>query len=96
MKKNNKSVEVTVKPRRLTRAERRYEKNMQKASEQLENYYQAAEFHKKYLEIELEIEEAKLQELQERIDALKTPEIETVETVETVGEAEYDAFGHKM
>lgn len=91
MKKNNKSVEVKVKP---TRAERRHEKNMQAASEQLENYHRAAEFHIAYLEIEHDIEEAKLRELEEKIAALK-PQQEQ-EVVETVTEERREIFDNDV
>ena len=89
MKKNKKNIEVKVKPKRLTRAERRHAKNMQTASEQLENYRQAAEFHIAYLEIEHEIEEAKYEEIKARLDALTS----AAEVVETVTEEEEQEQG---
>ena len=91
MKKNKKNIEVEVKPKRLTRAERRQAKNAQKAAEQLALCRQAGEFHKAYLEIELGVEQARFDEIQARLAALQTPE---VETVETVTEEEYETFAN--
>ena len=83
------TVEVKVKPGRLTRRERKNAKLAAQANEQLILCQQAAAFHKAYLEIEYGVEEAKFEALQARIAALK-PETET-ETVITT-EEEVDVF----
>ena len=81
------TVRVKVRPRRMTRAERKRIKRAQKAREELLLCQQAIAFHKAYLAIEMEHEEIKYEELQARLDALQavvaTTEIaETVEAVE--------------
>ena len=48
------SVKVKVRPKRLTRAERKRIKRSQKADAQLALCRQAIEFHKAYLAIEME------------------------------------------
>ena len=73
--------------RRKVRIERRNAKTVAVASEQLALYRQAAAFHKAYLEIELGAEEAYLNALQARIDALKsTPETVIVTEEEPEGD----------
>lgn len=74
--------------KRNIRKERKDAKLAAKASAQMTLCRQAGEFHKAYLEIELGAEEAYLNALQARIDALRaTPEVviteETVETPDT-------------
>lgn len=81
------TVRVKVRPRRMTRAERKRIKRAQKAREELLLCQQAIAFHKAYLAIEMEHEEIKYEELQARLAALQavvaTTEItETVEAVE--------------
>lgn len=79
------SVKVKVRPKRLTRAERKRIKRSQKADAQLALCRQAIEFHKAYLAIEMEYEQANYDELKARLDELKAiPAEQTIETVETV------------
>lgn len=82
------TVRVKVRPRRMTRAERKRIKRAQKAGEKLLLCQQAIAFHKAYLAIETEHEEIKCEELQARLAALQavvatTEILETVEAVET-------------
>ncbi len=84
------TVRVKVRPRRMTRAERKRIKRAQQAREELLLCQQAAAFHKAYLEIELANEEIKYDELQARLAALQAV-VATVETVETVKEVEAPA-----
>ena len=88
------SVKVKVRPKRLTRAERKRIKRSQKAAAQLALCRQAIEFHKAYLAIEMEYEQANYDELKARLDELQAfPVKETVETVETVESVEpVDSF----
>ena len=78
-----KTVKVKVKPNRMTRAQRKKIKRAQKAAQELMICRQMIEFHKAYLEIEMEHEEIKYEELQARLAALQAV-ADTVETVETV------------
>ena len=79
------SVKAKVRPKRLTRAERKRIKRSQKADAQLALCRQAIEFHKAYLAIEMEYEQANYDELKARLDELKAiPAEQTIETVETV------------
>lgn len=80
------TVKVKVRPKRMTRAERKRIKRAQKAREELLLCQQVAAFHKAYLEIELAHEEIKYDELQARLAALQTvvATVETVETIQTV------------
>ena len=79
------TVTVKVRPKRMTRAERKRIKRSQKAAAQLALCRQVIEFHKAYLAIEMGYEQANYDELQARIAALQIiPAVETVETVETV------------
>ncbi len=80
------TVKVKVRPRRMTKAERKRIKRAQKAVQELLLCKQVVAFHKAYLEIELEHEEIKYDELQARLAALRAvaATVETVETVKTV------------
>lgn len=70
--------------RRTVRIERRNARRAAKANAQLILCRQAGEFHKEYLEVEYAVEEAKLAELQARIDALQPAQTEVVVTEEEV------------
>ena len=70
--------------RRIVRIERRNARRAAKANAQLILCRQAGEFHKEYLEVEYAVEEAKLAELQARIDALQPAQTEVVVTEEEV------------
>ena len=72
--------------RRTVRIERRNARRAAKANAQLILCRQAGEFHKEYLEVEYAVEEAKLAELQARIDALQPAQTEVVVTEEEVDE----------
>lgn len=81
------SVKVKVRPKRLTRAERKRIKRSQKADAQLALCRQAIEFHKAYLAIEMEYEQANYDELQARLAQLQNINVEElVETEETFDE----------
>ena len=71
MKKSEKKTEIKVKPRRLTRAERKQAKEAQKAYRALQLCTQAAEFHKTYLTTQLECEGATLDALNARLAELQ-------------------------
>ena len=81
MKNSAQTMQIKIKPKRLTRVEKRNAKLAAKAAAQLELCRQAGEFHKAYLEIEYGVEEAKYQEIQARLAALQ-PVTETVITTE--------------
>ena len=83
MKKSEKKTKIKVKPRRITRAERKKIKQAQKAREELQLCTQAAEFHKAYLAVQLGCEQERFDEIQARLAALN-PEVETTETIETI------------
>ena len=70
--------------RRIVRIERRNARRAAKANAQLILCRQAGEFHKEYLEVEYAVEEAKLAELQARIDALQPAQTEVVVTEDEV------------
>ncbi len=101
MKNSEKKVKIKVRPKRLTRRQKRDAKLAAKAREQLILCQQAAAFHKAYLEIEYGIEEAKFEAIQARLAELQ-PTVETVitqeEEIEAVAEfqgpdsTEEDAF----
>ena len=78
-------VTVKVSPKRVARAERKKAKFIQRASEELRLRVLAGEFHKAYLEIELGCEQEKFEALEARLAELQ-PKVEVVETVETVEE----------
>ena len=89
------TVRVKVRPRRMTRAERKRIKRAQKAREELQLCQQAIAFHKAYLAIEMEHEEIKYDELQavvatteivETVEAVEAPTAEAVAVEETVVE----------
>ena len=81
------SVEVKVRPKRLTRAERKRIKRSQRAAAELALCRQAIEFHKAYLAIEMEYEQANYDELQARLAQLQNINVEElVETEETFDE----------
>ena len=96
MKNKEKTAEITVRPKRLTRAEKKNAKLAKKAAEQMELCRQAGEFHKAYLEIEYGVEEAKYQAIQARLAELQpvTETVITEEEVETVAlpEEEVETF----
>ena len=77
-------MKTTQKTVRLTRRDRKNAKLAAKANAQLILCRQAGEFHKEYLEVEYAVEEAKLAELQARIDALQPAQTEVVVTEEEV------------
>ena len=81
------SVKVKVRPKRLTRAERKRIKRSQRAAAELALCRQAIEFHKAYLAIEMEYEQANYDELQARLAQLQNINVEElVETEETFDE----------
>ena len=81
------TVKVKVRPKRLTRAERKRIKRSQRAAAELALCRQAIEFHKAYLAIEMEYEQANYDELQARLAQLQNINVEElVETVETFDE----------
>ncbi|MBQ4274840.1 MAG: hypothetical protein IJB94_07760 [Clostridia bacterium] len=81
------TVKVKVRPRRLTRAERKRIKRSQRAAAELALCRQAIEFHKAYLAIEMEYEQANYDELQARLAQLQNINVEElVETEETFDE----------
>lgn len=75
------TVKVKVRPKRLTRAERKRIKRSQRAAAELALCRQAIEFHKAYLAIEMEYEQANYDELQARLAQLQNINVE--ELVET-------------
>ena len=83
MKKSDKKVKIKVKPKRITRAERKKVKQAQTARQELQLCAQAAEFHKAYLAVKLGCEKETFDEIQARLAALN-PEVETTEITETV------------
>ena len=85
------TVRVKVRPRRMTRAERKRIKRAQKAREELLLCQQAIAFHKAYLEIEYGIEEAKLTQIQARLAALQVAAPEVVVTEEVNQETDIDS-----
>ncbi|MBE6699302.1 MAG: hypothetical protein E7584_03560 [Ruminococcaceae bacterium] len=80
MKNSEKKVKIKVKPKRITRAERKEAKLAQKSREALQLCAAAGEFHNAYLAIQLRCEEAKFEELKARLAALQL-EGETTVTV---------------
>lgn len=81
------TVKVKVRPKRLTRAERKRIKRSQRAAAELALCRQAIEFHKAYLAIEMEYEQANYDELQARLAQLQNINVEElVETEETFDE----------
>ena len=85
------TVKVKVRPKRMTRKEKRAAKYAAKLNEQLILCQQAAAFHKAYLEIEYGVEEAMFNAIQARLAALR-PEVETVITTEETVEDIQDNF----
>ena len=71
MKNSEKKVKIKVKPKRITRAERKEAKLAQKSREALQLCAAAGEFHKAYLDIELGCEEEKFEELKARLAELE-------------------------
>ncbi len=88
MKNREQKVKVKVKPKRVTAREQRQAKRAAKASEQLALFRQSAEFHKAYLNAELEAEAAKYEAIQARLAALQPETETTVITEEEVAEVE--------
>ena len=81
------TVKVKVRPKRLTRAECKRIKRSQRAAAELALCRQAIEFHKAYLDIEMEYEQANYDELQARLAQLQNINVEElVETEETFDE----------
>ena len=81
------TVKVKVRPKRLTRAERKRIKRSQRAAAELALCRQAIAFHKAYLAIEMEYEQANYDELQARLAQLQNINVEElVETEETFDE----------
>lgn len=72
MKRNTETVEIQVKPKRLSRAERRSAKLAEKVAAELELCRQNVEFHKAYLTVEYDVEEAYHDALQKRIADLQS------------------------
>ena len=81
MKKREKKTKIKGKPQRLTRAERKKAKFIQKATEELQLCVLVGEFHKEYLEIDLGREERKLEKVEARLAKLR-PKTRVMETVE--------------
>ena len=81
MKKREKKTKIKGTSQRLTRAERKKAKFIQKATEELQLCVLVGEFHKEYLEIDLGREERKLEKLEARLAKLR-PKTQVIETVE--------------
>ena len=77
----SKKVKIKVKPKRVTRAERKKAKFVQRANEELQLCALVGEFHKAYLEIEFGCEQERFDKLNARLATLQ-PAVEVVETVE--------------
>ena len=87
MKRQNKAEKIKSKPVRMTRAERKRLKLAERAREKLSLCIQIIEFHKAYLSIEFEYEEAQLAYLRERLEILQRQaeaELEAIRSGEAI------------
>lgn len=83
MKRKEKTAEIKVKPKRLTRAERKRAKLAERTRKELDLCRQNGEFHRAYLQIDLDVEKANLEYVRAQMEALEYEE-ETSEPTEDV------------
>ena len=83
MKRKEKTAEIKVKPKRLTRAERKRAKLAERARKELDLCRQNGEFHRACLQIDLDVEKANLEYVRAQMEALEY-EVEPSEPTEDV------------
>lgn len=83
MKRKEKTAEIKVKPKRLTRAERKRAKLAERTRKELDLCRQNGEFHRAYLQIDLDVEKANLEYVRAQMEALEY-EVEPSEPTEDV------------
>ena len=88
MKRKEKTAEIKVKPKRLTRAERKRAKLAERTRKELALCRQNGEFHRACLQIDLDVEKANLEYVKAQLEALEYLEYE-----EETSEPTEDVFG---